>query len=62
MEKRRRSPVMACETVDGSGTCHDAERARGAGAPGVDVPDEDDVGVRSLRVLADIVGDFETSS
>lgn len=53
---------MACETVEGSGTCHDAERAGGAGAPGVEVPDEDGVGVWSLKVLADIVGDFGTSS
>jgi hypothetical protein len=43
---------MACETVEGRGTCHDAERA---GAAGVDVPEEDDVGVWSLKVLADIV-------
>jgi hypothetical protein len=46
---------MACETVEGSGTCHDAERAGGAGTPGVDVPDEDDVGVWSSKGLADIV-------
>ena len=50
---------MACETVEGKGTCHDAERG---GTAGVDVPDEDDVGVLSLKVLADIVQDFETSS
>ena len=56
MEKRLRSPVMACETVDGSGTCHDAERSGAGGAPGVDVPDEDDIGVWSLKDLVDIMG------
>ena len=35
---------MACETVEGRGTCHDAERVGGAG---VDVPEEEDVGVSS---------------
>lgn len=62
VEKRRRRPVIACETVEGRGTCHDAERA---GAAGVDVPDDDDVGVWSwsLMVLAaDIIENFETSS
>lgn len=59
MENRRRRPVMACVTVEGSGTCHDAERD---GAAGVDVPDEDDVGVPSRKVLDDIVWDRETSS
>lgn len=34
---------MACVTVEGRGTCHDAERP--GAAAGVDVPDEDDVGV-----------------
>jgi len=50
---------MAWETVEGRGTCHDAERA---GAAGVEVPEEDDVGVSSWKALADIVWDFETSS
>lgn len=51
---------MACETVDGSGTCHDAERSGGDAAPGFDVPDGDDVEVGSLEGLSDIVGDFAT--
>jgi hypothetical protein len=55
VEKRRRRPVMACETVEGRGTCHDAESAGATGAPGVEVPDDDDVGVCSSKVLADIV-------
>ena len=47
-ENRRRRPVTALEK--GAGTCHDADRA----AAGVDAP-EDDVGVRSWRLAADIV-------
>ena len=44
MEKRLRSPVMACETVDGNGTCHDADKGGVAVGPGVDVPEEEGVG------------------
>ncbi len=60
MENLRRSPFIACETVDGRGTCHDASTAEDV-FPGVDVP-EDDVGVWSLKVLADIVCGLKTSS
>lgn len=52
VEKRRSSPLTACETV--VGTLHDAARA------GVEFPEEDDVGVASWYLLAGIFCVLET--